>query len=247
MTPRARLGLFFAGVAALLAALGLTFARMPAAGAHETAYARAIDERVLPERHASDAVGAVTFDYRGFDTLGEESLLFAAVVGVVVLLRKHRDDAEPRRREPEEGRAALGPSFAMRYFSVGLVGLLVVFGGYVASHGQVSPGGGFQGGLVLASAPFVVYLAQSLGVFERIAPRGLVELGEACGVTVYVLTGVLGLACGDAFLANVLPLGAAHAAVDSGGTIAVLGVATGVAVACGFVVLALAFLDDRVR
>jgi multisubunit Na+/H+ antiporter MnhB subunit len=41
---------------------------------------------------ANNAVTAVVFDYRGFDTLGEATVLFAAVVGVLTLFRGLRED-----------------------------------------------------------------------------------------------------------------------------------------------------------
>jgi multisubunit Na+/H+ antiporter MnhB subunit len=41
---------------------------------------------------ANNAVTAVVFDYRGFDTLGEATVLFAAVVGVLTLFRVLRED-----------------------------------------------------------------------------------------------------------------------------------------------------------
>jgi multisubunit Na+/H+ antiporter MnhB subunit len=41
-----------------------------------------------PEVAANNAVTAVVFDYRGFDTLGEATVLFAAVTGVALILRK---------------------------------------------------------------------------------------------------------------------------------------------------------------
>lgn len=37
---------------------------------------------------ANNVVTAVVFDYRGFDTLGEATVLLAAVVGVALMLRK---------------------------------------------------------------------------------------------------------------------------------------------------------------
>lgn len=41
-----------------------------------------------PEVAANNAVTAVVFDYRGYDTLGEATVLFAAVTGVALLLRR---------------------------------------------------------------------------------------------------------------------------------------------------------------
>lgn len=42
------------------------------------------------EAAANNAVTAVVFDYRGYDTLGEATVLFAAVTGVALILRKVR-------------------------------------------------------------------------------------------------------------------------------------------------------------
>src|SRR5690348_9744432 len=58
-------------------------------------------DRVGPsERHMANVVNATTYDIRGFDTMGEEFILFAAVVGVALLLR------EPERRPKDELRDA---------------------------------------------------------------------------------------------------------------------------------------------
>ena len=40
------------------------------------------------ETGANNAVTSVVFDYRGFDTLGEATVLFTAVAGVIVLFRR---------------------------------------------------------------------------------------------------------------------------------------------------------------
>ena len=55
----------------------------------------------LPERHLTNVVSAVNFDYRGLDTLGEEYILFAAVAGVALLLRERRGESERDRPEGE--------------------------------------------------------------------------------------------------------------------------------------------------
>lgn len=45
-----------------------------------------------PEAAANNVVTSIVFDYRGFDTLGEATVLFCAVLGVVALFRKLRED-----------------------------------------------------------------------------------------------------------------------------------------------------------
>ncbi|HHN46351.1 MAG TPA: DUF4040 domain-containing protein [Planctomycetes bacterium] len=56
-------------------------------------------ENGLKETGAANAVSAILLDYRGYDTLGEATVLFAAVIGVVTLLRKSA-------RKKEEGEAS---------------------------------------------------------------------------------------------------------------------------------------------
>jgi len=49
-------------------------------------------EHAQGEVSANNVVTSVVFDYRGFDTLGEATVLFSAVVGVIALFRKLRED-----------------------------------------------------------------------------------------------------------------------------------------------------------
>jgi len=51
-----------------------------------------IIENTQSETGANNAVTAVVFDYRGFDTLGEVTILFAAVTGVIMLFRKKKKE-----------------------------------------------------------------------------------------------------------------------------------------------------------
>lgn len=43
---------------------------------------------------ANNIVTSIVFDFRGFDTLGEATVLFTAVLGVSVIFRKLREDEE---------------------------------------------------------------------------------------------------------------------------------------------------------
>ena len=49
-----------------------------------------IIENTQEEIGTNNAVTAVVFDYRGFDTLGEATILFTAVTGVLMLFRKQK-------------------------------------------------------------------------------------------------------------------------------------------------------------
>ena len=52
------------------------------------------------------------------------------------------------------------------------IGPTVVIGWYLASHAQTSPSGGFQGGVVLATAFILIYLSGEFLVFKRVSPVG---------------------------------------------------------------------------
>jgi len=51
-----------------------------------------IIENTQEETGANNGVTAVVFDYRGFDTLGEATVLFTAVAGVILVFRRLHDD-----------------------------------------------------------------------------------------------------------------------------------------------------------
>jgi multisubunit Na+/H+ antiporter MnhB subunit len=52
-----------------------------------------IIQNAQEETGTNNVVAAVVFDYRGYDTLGEATILFTAVTAVVMLLRRRRDEA----------------------------------------------------------------------------------------------------------------------------------------------------------
>jgi multicomponent Na+:H+ antiporter subunit B len=158
MSRRVRLMLFAVAAAGLAATLGVGLAGLPSFGAQITDYARMLNEMAPRQRHVTDVVSAITFDYRGIDTLFEEFILLAAVAGISVLLRPLSDEIRqlPRDKAPE--RSIPPPSPAVWLLAVFLSSLLVLTGLETVTHGTLTPGGGFQGGVILASALYVVYL-----------------------------------------------------------------------------------------
>jgi multicomponent Na+:H+ antiporter subunit B len=229
------LALGMAGVAALLVA---AYLELPAFGGDSHPYGDRAVRASLAHRTAN-VISSVNFDQRGFDTLGEESILFAAVLGTVVLLRQTRDE---RQVEPVPGRVA---AFVRRYALYALPVTLLV-GLYVVAHGQLSPGGGFQGGVVAATALHLLYIAVDYRALERVRPLWPYRLGDAAGEGAYVVLGIAGLVGGSAFLANFLPFGTFNT-LSSGGTVPLLNAAIGMEVACAVVVLLARFLDQAVE
>ncbi|GEJ55395.1 MnhB domain-containing protein [Anaeromyxobacter diazotrophicus] len=247
MSARGRAAVLWAGLLVLAAALAAGLARLPPAGEGASAYGDLLARRSAPERSAGDAVAAVNFDYRGFDTLGEELILFTAVAGAGLLLRQGpRREGHAEERDRAAGRRPPPTSSAVRVLGGGLAGAGVCLGLYLATHGQVSPGGGFQGGVVLATVPLSVYLAMEADVFRRIAPRLLVAIGEGAGIGLYAATGLLGLLARRAYLENVLPAGQIGD-VLSAGTILPLNLAVALAVAGGLLLLLTVFLAEALE
>jgi multicomponent Na+:H+ antiporter subunit B len=243
MSPRLRRRVFLVAAGAVAALLLWGLSGLPAFGDYAGTYGTVLNRVAVDERHATNVVAAVTFDYRGVDTMGEEFILFAAVVGVAILLRAQRDEAEEPPDEDADDRRAPGTSNAVRVLGLALLGPIVLYGIYVVAHGHLSPGGGFQGGVVLATGALLVFLSGEYVTLRRVGPEVLLDLAESAGAGGYVAVGLLGLATGAAFLANVLPLGQPGTLLSSG-MIPLINLAVGLEVAGGLVLLLYEFLDQ---
>ena len=251
MTRRTRLALFGVAAAALAVILAHGLAGLPAFGRYHGIYGIVLAHVTVAQRRATDLVTAITFDYRGLDTMGEEFILFAASLGVVVLLREQRDERRESPRESDEADeraqpAATRPFTSPALIAMGrlLVGPVLVLGVYVASHGQLTPGGGFQGGVVLAAAVILVFVAVGRVAMAPIRPSGAAGIFEAAGAGGYVAIGLGGLVAGARFLTNFLPLGT-KGSLLSGGTIASLSAIVGLEVAGAITLIVSEFVDQR--
>ncbi|WCH97346.1 MnhB domain-containing protein [Streptomyces moderatus] len=239
MSPRTRLWLVAVGLAGVAGLLVAACLDLPHFGGDRHPYGdRAVHASL--DRHTANTVASVNFDQRAFDTLGETTILFAAVVGCVVLLRQTRDEHRAR-----PAPAAVAPP--VRRYALLVLPVALLVGLYVIAHGQLSPGGGFQGGVVAATSLHLLYLGADYRALERIRPVGLFEVGDALSASAYLVTGLAGLIGGTAFLANtLLPYGTFNT-LSSGGTVPLLNAAVGMEVACAVVVLLARFLDQAVE
>ncbi|MGW6787588.1 MnhB domain-containing protein [Streptomyces chartreusis] len=239
MNPRTRLWLVAVGLAGVAALLVVACLDLPHFGGDRHPYGdRAVHASL--DRHTANTIASVNFDQRAFDTLGEMTILFAAVVGCVVLLRQTRDEHRAR-----PAPAVVAPP--VRRYALLVLPVALLVGLYVIAHGQLSPGGGFQGGVVAATSLHLLYLGADYRALERIRPVGLFEVGDALAASAYLVTGLAGLIGGTAFLANtLLPYGTFNT-LSSGGTVPLLNAAVGMEVACAVVVLLARFLDQAVE
>jgi multicomponent Na+:H+ antiporter subunit B len=147
------------------------------------------------ETGAANLVTAIVVTYRGFDTLGEVTILFltAAIIGFMLSAVKRQN--EPKRREISEFLSSASKVLLPIIFLVGV---------YIFINGHLTPGGGFQGGAVLASA-IILWVLSFSGTKVR---HSILEATEALSGIGFVLLGVLGIFLAGGFLDNkILPLG----------------------------------------
>lgn len=242
MNPLARMLVFFAGAAGVAVLLAWGMAGLPPFGVYRGPYGDVINASVVSERHTTEAVGAVVLDYRGFDTLGEEFILLTSVAGVALLLRTARDEEQVRApRDEPAGTVPVTDTVAA--VGLAMIGVTVITGLSIVAHGHITPGGGFQGGAVLAAGAILTFLVGRYVLFRRVTPPHLVDGAEGAGAAGFVLVGFLGMLSGAAFLANTLPLGQAGTLLSSG-ALPLLNITVGLEVAAGFVLIVSEFLEE---
>jgi multicomponent Na+:H+ antiporter subunit B len=246
MTATDRRRLLFVGGAGVAILYAWAIFGLPAFGHYRGPYGDIINKVVTPERHMTDTVTAVNFDYRGFDTVNEEMILFAAVVGLAIILRAQRDEQESQ-GDQDHARYRIAPhtSDSIRVLGLLLVGPIVLFGIYIVIHAHLSPGGGFQGGVILATALLHVYLAGEYLTAKRLSPEALVEATEATGAGGFVAIGIAGLIFASWFLQNFFPYGKTGELVAAG-TVPLINVSVGLAVTAGFVLILTEFMEQTV-
>ena len=243
MSRRFRLGLFALAGPGLAVVLLLGMHGLPAFGHFRGLYGVLANRLEPPLRHATDIVTALNFDLRAFDTLGEEFILFGSVSGVALLLRQLRDEHKDERNRDVADHRFADASDALRVTSLILIPLAFALGAYVVVHGQLTPGGGFQGGVVLAAGPIAILLAGRYFALKALAPAWALEALDSIGAGAYALIGLGGLIFASVYLQNFLPLGTPGKLL-SAGTMPLNSLAVGIEVTGAFLLSWTEFLDQ---
>lgn len=163
---------------------------------------RHVSPHYITEAEAETAVPnivtAVLADYRGFDTMFETAVIFAAGIAVVLILRaftRRRDDV-PQEMEPD----IVYDDIIVRTIVRLLVPFIQLFALYVVMHGHHSPGGGFQGGVMLGASFIIIAISFDLQTaMKRISERAVLLLAGA-GVLIYAGIGFVSMLLGGNFL-----------------------------------------------
>ncbi len=243
MTPRWRTTLLGLAGVCLAPAVWRVAASLPAFGEPTEQYGPTVNRLGPQLRHVSNMVSAVNFDFRGIDTLGEEFMLLGAVTGAAVLLRGARGEDLSAKAGRLEGRALVGRAELTILICRLLGPVVLLFGLYMALHAMVTPGGGFQGGVVIASGLLLTYLGEGYRGWRELVNSHIAAAFEGGGALLFALAGLAPMATGAVFMQNILPLGTFRD-VFSGGLMVVVNAGVGFAVTGGFAMLFLEFLEE---
>jgi multicomponent Na+:H+ antiporter subunit B len=154
------------------------------------------------ETGSANLVTSIIVNYRSFDTLGEVTVLFLSALGVSILFGSFKGRLRSRYQ----------PNFILRTGAKVVFPLILIMGVYIFIHGHLSPGGGFPGGSMIASAILLMYLADEA---FRIRIEGF-KMTEGIAGSLYVLLGLVGLTLAGYFLSNFLNTGTVGALFSAG-------------------------------
>ena len=156
-------------------------------------------EHTAQDIGAANIVTAIIVTYRGLDTLGEVTVLFLTATIVALLLGRgaSQQGKSLQRNLPKSGELLTTGSYL-------LVPLILLLGAYVFINGHLTPGGGFQGGAIIASAMLLVLLTDPMRQFSH----RMISIIESISGLLFIAIGVLGFFLGGGFLDNrIFPIG----------------------------------------
>jgi multicomponent Na+:H+ antiporter subunit B len=151
-------------------------------------------ENTYRDSKVPNLVTAVLADYRGYDTMFETVVVLTAGMSIFAILRVMRRDDLPVAPEPvnrtidgDHHRIIVGITCRIA------APLIQIFALYVVAHGHYSPGGGFQGGVMLGASFILLSLSSSLGeTLARFGERDYTKLAFI-GIVIYAGLGLLPL------------------------------------------------------
>ncbi len=151
------------------------------------------------ESGSANIVTSIVVDYRSFDTLGEITVLFLSALGVGLLMGSGV-------------RTTLRSGFILKTAAKMVAPLMLLTGIYIFTHGHLTPGGGFPGGSMMATA-FLLHYFGSDTVKSNLKPLKWIE---STAGALYILLGLAGLFVAGSFLQNFLPTGTLGHLVSAG-------------------------------
>ncbi len=181
-------------------------------------------EHSLKDTSVPNIVTAILADYRGYDTMFETIVIFTAGVACIFLLRtfktvepdirlyRHIPTGITLRIEkggkfPEDSRdferldtVWIPYGLIVKTTCRLVIPFIQIFALYVIAHGHYSPGGGFQGGVIMGASMVLFAIAFDLRSAIRHVSERLVTVSCALGVFIYAGTGALCMLLGKNYL-----------------------------------------------
>ena len=148
----------------------------------------------ISDSEVPNMVTAVLADYRGYDTMFEAVVVFVAGIAIFAVIRCFAEEdveTDISHRKPD-----VIPKHTVRL----LVPVIQVFALYVLAHGHSSPGGGFQGGVIMGASFILIALVWDM---ETALKRFSEKMAIACagiGILIYAGFGLAPMFFGDEFL-----------------------------------------------
>lgn len=191
-------------------------------------------ESGIEETGATNLVAGMILDYRAFDTFGESNVLFLAVISVIMLLKRDKnnfDDEDEKMLKEDEELVNQENNIILKRFAMMVFPLITLYGIYVILNGHLSPGGGFSGGAIIGAG--FILLDTAMGKekmhkffnFKRFTYVSVGCLLTYCGCKSYSFF------TGANHLPNIIPKGIPGNILSSG-LILPLNICVGLIVAC---------------
>mgnify|MGYP006298872115 CR=1 FL=1 len=142
---------------------------------------------------AANLVSAVIVTYRGLDTLGEVSILLltASIIGFFLKTKRKEEKLDSRIQKTSE---------ILETAAKVITPVIFLFGIYVFINGHLTPGGGFQGGAIIASGLVLMLLANP---YKKVN-HNIISFIESVSGFSFIILGILGIILAGGFLDNSL-------------------------------------------
>ncbi len=135
---------------------------------------------------------------------------------------------------------------------------ILIFGLYIVLHGHLTPGGGFQGGAVIATSVVLVIVAWAYEDIKAMLQKVVYKAQESAGLILFIGTAAGALLIGFPFFYNYLansgsifgmpvPFGPNPGELNTAGVIPIMNIAVGIEVWGGLAIIVLCMLSSLVK
>lgn len=177
---------------------------MPYFGSADSPAAQSdVTSRFIEDSYAEigipNMVTSVLASYRGFDTFGEVVVIFTAGIGILGLLSVSPGSSR-RKKAVAINESMHEQQLVLRIVAKILIPFILIFALYVQFHGEYSPGGGFQAGVIFAAGIILYSMIFGLDIARRVINQTFIRLIAAIGVLLYGSVGMVSFLAGGNFL-----------------------------------------------